>query len=140
MSDSMIRCNKIGRVNGIHLLGEWFGCPATAAMVSADVLRPLCLDAVKAAGLTPLGHTFHQFSPQGVTGLVLLAESHLAVHTWPETGFATVDVYVCNVSTDNGNRAHALYDAIKRVLQPREAREHIVHRGPERPDASRQVA
>ena len=127
-------------MNGIHLLGEWFGCPPSAAMTSADVLRPLCLDAVAAAGLTPLGHTFHQFSPQGVTGLVLLAESHVAVHTWPETGFATVDVYVCNVSADNGDRAHALYDAIKRVLTPTEAREHIVHRGPDRPDAIRAVA
>ena len=127
-------------MNGIHLLGEWFGCPASAAMTSADALRALCLDAVTAAGLTPLGHTFHQFSPQGVTGLVLLAESHVAVHTWPETGFATVDVYVCNVATDNGDRAHALFNAIKRLLQPAEAREHIVHRGPERPDAIRALA
>jgi spermidine synthase len=43
----------------------------------------------------------------GVTGTVLLAESHLAIHTWPETGSVTIDVYVCNFSADNSGKAHA---------------------------------
>ena len=47
--------------------------------------------------MTVVGDSFHQFEPQGVTGTVLLAESHLAIHTWPEQGFVTIDVYVCNL-------------------------------------------
>jgi hypothetical protein len=58
---------------------------------------------VAGSGLTPVGELFHRFEPGGgVTGVVLLAESHLAVHTWPELGAVTMDVYVCNFSGDNG--------------------------------------
>ena len=72
-------------MDGIHLLGEWYGCPAdTPEFTRADALRALCLDAARDAGLTIVGDRFHQFEPQGVTGTVLLAESHLAIHTWPE--------------------------------------------------------
>ena len=57
------------------------------------------------SGLTVVGESFYQFEPQGVTGTVLLAESHIAIHTWPEAGFVTVDVYVCNLTTDNTAKA-----------------------------------
>src|SRR5262249_5342259 len=88
-------------MDGIHLLGEWYGCPAdTAEFTRAEALRAVCVAAVEAAGLTIVGDRFFQFQPQGVTGTVLLAESHLAIHTWPEAGFVTVDVYVCNYTTD----------------------------------------
>ena len=93
-------------MDGIHLLGEWYECPAhTPEFTRAASLRALCLDAVRDAGLTVVGDSFHQFEPQGVTGTVLLAESHLAIHTWPEYGFVTVDVYVCNLATDNSDKA-----------------------------------
>ena len=117
-------------MDGIHLLGEWFGCPAdTPEMMKADALRTLCLDATNAAGLTAVGENFHQFAPQGVTGTVLLAESHLAIHTWPETGFVSVDVLVCNFSTDNSGKAQALFDALRRALQPQRVCEHVLRRG-----------
>ena len=93
-------------MDGIHLLGEWYGCPAdTPEFTRAQSLRDACRKAVEAAGLTIVGDNFFQFEPQGVTGTVLLAESHLAVHTWPEAGFVTVDVYVCNYTTDNTAKA-----------------------------------
>ena len=68
-------------------------------------------------GLTVVGRLFHAFrdaqgQPAGVTGTVVLAESHLAIHTWPEIGAVTLDVYVCNFSGDNSNRAHALFDEV----------------------------
>ena len=117
-------------MDGIHLLGEWFGCPADAqAMTRADALRVLCLTATTAAGLTAVGENFHQFAPQGVTGTVLLAESHLAIHTWPETGFVSVDVYVCNFSADNTGKAQQLFDALRRALQPQRVCEHVLRRG-----------
>jgi S-adenosylmethionine/arginine decarboxylase-like enzyme len=62
--------------------------------------------------------------PAGVTGTVVLAESHLAIHTWPEIGAVTLDVYVCNFSGDNSNRAHALFDeVIARFARPVEKKE-----------------
>ena len=117
-------------MDGIHLLGEWYGCPADLpAMVDAGSLRRLCLDATRDAGLTAVGDTFHQFVPQGVTGMVLLAESHLAVHTWPETGFVSVDVYVCNVRQDNAARAERLFAALRDGLQPAQVHEQRIARG-----------
>jgi len=60
---------------------------------------------VQAAGLTPVDGVFHRFPlPGGVTGVVLLAESHVAVHTWPERGAVTLDVYVCNLGPTTRRR------------------------------------
>jgi len=117
-------------MDGIHLLGEWYGCPANAPhMIDADVLRKACLDAVRAAGLTIVGDHFHQFEPQGVTGAVILAESHLAIHTWPEMGSVTVDVYVCNYTTDNTQKAQALFAALESHFGPVRTHFQAIHRG-----------
>jgi len=117
-------------MDGIHLLGEWYGCPAeTPEFTRAGALREICLKAVEKAGLTVVGERFHQFEPQGVTGTVLLAESHLAIHTWPEHGFVTVDVYVCNYQSDNTAKAEVLFKAIEAALKPQRTRFHAIHRG-----------
>jgi S-adenosylmethionine decarboxylase proenzyme len=117
-------------MDGIHLLGEWYGCPAdTPEFTRAAALRALCLDAVIDAGLTIVGDAFYQFEPQGVTGTVLLAESHLAIHTWPEFGFVTVDVYVCNLATDNGGKAQRLFDTLRAALKPQRTKFQAIHRG-----------
>lgn len=59
---------------------------------------------------------------------VLLAKSHLCVHTWPESGSVTLDVYVCNFSADHGPRAHALMDSLINLFQPRQAqRRQLCH-------------
>ena len=93
-------------MDGIHLLGEWYDCPADAPVFTqAALLRELCIVAAREAGLTVVGERFFQFEPQGVTGTVLLAESHIAIHTWPEAGFVTVDVHLCNLNTDNTDKA-----------------------------------
>ena len=117
-------------MDGIHLLGEWYGCPAdTPYMIDAQALRTACLDAVTAAGLTSVGERFHQFEPQGVTGAVILAESHLAIHTWPEMGSVTLDVYVCNFTTDNTAKAQALFRALEMHLKPARSHVQAIRRG-----------
>ena len=117
-------------MDGIHLLGEWYGCPADLPeMNRADALRRRCIEAVERSGLTIVGERFHQFEPQGVTGAVILAESHLAIHTWPETGDATLDVYVCNFSRDNSARARQVFHRVIEVLAPAEIVAHEVVRG-----------
>jgi S-adenosylmethionine decarboxylase len=117
-------------MDGIHLLGEWYGCPAdTPEFTRAEALRAFCLEATAKAGLTIVGDRFHQFEPQGVTGTVLLAESHLAIHTWPEHGFVTVDVYVCNYHSDNSAKAEQLFALLTAALKPQRTRFHAIHRG-----------
>jgi S-adenosylmethionine decarboxylase proenzyme len=115
---------------GIHLLGEWYGCPANEPLLTqADALRALCRRVVEDAGLTIVGDRFHQFEPQGVTGTVLLAESHLAIHTWPEHGFVTIDVYVCNYTTDNTAKAEKLFRAMQDAMRPQRTKFQAIHRG-----------
>ncbi|MFM7634024.1 MAG: adenosylmethionine decarboxylase, partial [Cyanobacteriota bacterium] len=62
-------------------------------------LRDTITDAAKRAGATLLNLITHRFEPQGVTGLALLAESHISIHTWPESGYAAVDVFTCGDHT-----------------------------------------
>jgi len=113
-------------MNGLHLTADLRGVdPALAVMGDAQALAALCRDAVKQSGLSGVAELFHRFAPQdaqsGVTGVVLLAESHLAVHTWPELGGVTLDVYVCNYGTDNRAKAEALLDALLTAFAPRDA-------------------
>lgn len=123
-------------MHGLHLTADLQGCPAALpALADAAALRQLCLRAVAASGLTPVGELFHPFSPAqagavaGVTGVVLLAESHLAVHTWPERGAVTLDVYVCNLACDNSGRARALLAALEAAFQPVRAHRQQLLRG-----------
>ena len=99
-------------------------------------MRDLCRRAVDESGLTIVGDRFFQFEPQGVTGTVLLAESHLAIHTWPELGFVTVDVYVCNYTTDNTAKAERVFDVLERALQPARKRFQAIHRGGQETDST----
>ena len=117
-------------MDGIHLLGEWYDCPPdTPEFTRADALRDLCVGAARNAGLTVVGERFFQFEPQGVTGTVLLAESHIAIHTWPEAGFVTVDVYVCNYTTDNTAKAERVFRDLEAVLRPARTKFHSIRRG-----------
>ncbi len=82
------------RTLGTHVIADLFGCPF-ALLDDEAYVRESIVDAAKASGLTIIDVKTHKFSPQGVTGVVVLAESHLSIHTWPEHGFAAVDVFTC---------------------------------------------
>ncbi len=87
---------------GHHLLAEFSGCDAAALADLGQVTRAM-LQAAEASGATVVTHSFHHFSPHGVSGAVIIAESHLAIHTWPEHGFAAVDFFSCGpVDMDRG--------------------------------------
>lgn len=107
---------------GLHLMGDLHGCGCDSRLMrDAAHLETFCRERVAAAGLTPVGSLFHSFGAGGgVTGVVVLAESHLSVHTWPESGYVTLDVFVCNHSADNGPKAQQLFDALLAAFNPRE--------------------
>ena len=119
------------QASGLHLIGDLHGCGCyTPLMQDATALGAFCLQQVTAAGLTPAGRLFHGFEEGGgVTGVVVLAESHLSIHTWPETGYVTLDVYVCNYSADNRAKAQALFDGIVAAFNPQEQQVHRIKRG-----------
>ncbi|MEX8518707.1 MAG: adenosylmethionine decarboxylase [Leptothrix sp. (in: b-proteobacteria)] len=112
-------------MHGLHLITELHGCGCAAALLcDAGALRELCQHEIRAAGLTIVGELFHAFAPAragepaGVTGVVLLAESHLALHTWPELGVVTLDIYVCNRRHDAGPAARQVLAALQRAFDP----------------------
>ena len=107
---------------GLHLIGDFHRCrSALRHMTDGGALRELCLALVSEAQLTPIGDCFHQFGASGgVTGVVVLAESHLALHTWPERSAVTLDVYVCNYGADNRDKARRLFDALLDNFSPEE--------------------
>lgn len=124
------------KMQGLHLTGDLHGCAADrAALTDAQALRTLCLGSIAAAGLTPVGELFHRFAPAqpgtgaGITGVVLLAESHLAVHTWPELDAVTLDVYVCNFGADNSARARQLFAALIEAFAPQRVQRQALVRG-----------
>ena len=79
---------------GRHLLLELKDCDPKL-LNDLDSLKKLLTDAAEKSGAAVLDDSFHQFSPQGVSGVVVIAESHLFIHTWPEHGYAAVDIFTC---------------------------------------------
>jgi len=71
-------------------------------------LRGALLAAAGEAGAIVLGESFHQFNPQGVSGVVIIAESHLCIHTWPEYGYAAADIFTCGNSVQPEKAAEIL--------------------------------
>jgi len=76
-----------------------------------------------------VAEAFHQFPAAGATGALVLAESHLAIHTWPELDAVTLDLYVCNYSQDNRAAAEAAYDVLRGELKPLRIKRRDVIRG-----------
>ncbi len=108
-------------VAGHHWLLDFSGCDCALELLArSSALEQQCLQACQQAGLNVVGKLFHQFHPDGVTGVVLLAESHLSVHTWPNERFVAVDVYVCNHGADNLAKGQMLADRMVALFQPGE--------------------
>ncbi|MGI9133154.1 MAG: S-adenosylmethionine decarboxylase family protein [Rhodoferax sp.] len=111
-------------MQGLHLTADLHQCACPGHwLTDAGVLLARCLDEVRAAGLQPVNQLAHSFGPTahgdgGVTATVLLAESHLCVHTWPEQAGVTLDVYVCNFSADHSTQAQGLLDALIALFAP----------------------
>ncbi len=110
--------------SGQHLLADLCGVAPDRLTDPAD-LEQLLIAAARAAGATVLSSHFHHFgSNQGVTGVVLLAESHISVHTWPESGFAALDIFMCGHT-----RPQRALEVIHGALQSRECIVKTIMRG-----------
>lgn len=122
-------------MQGLHLTADLHHCRCDLALlVDAPRLMQLCRMAVEDASLQALNQLIHEFPAvagikSGVTATVLLAESHLCIHTWPEIQAVTLDVYVCNFGGDHSAKAHRLMDALLAAFEPGHAERHTIHRG-----------
>lgn len=84
---------------GRHLLAEFYDCEPNV-LNNVTLIEDVMTDAARISGATIVQKNFHHFSPYGVSGVVVIAESHLAIHTWPEFQYAAVDLFTCGESVD----------------------------------------
>ena len=133
-------------MKGLHIIADLYGCRNREMLASSAMLRESCVAACKDVGLTVLGDHFYQFEgldatqAGGATGAVVFAESHLAINTGPERDGATLDVYVCNVTSDNSAKAERLYETLIAALQPGDVMMERVWRGRDLPLKAKRLA
>jgi len=84
---------------GKHIIAELYKC-SSSVLNDSDVMEKHMREAARLSGATIISSSFHHFSPFGVSGVVIIAESHLTVHTWPEYGYASIDIYTCGDTLD----------------------------------------
>ena len=84
---------------GTHIIVELSDCNCRI-LSDVDQVTRILVTAAKEANAEVLQTAFHRFTPQGVSGVVVIAESHLSIHTWPEYGYAAMDIYTCGDHTD----------------------------------------
>lgn len=109
---------------GHHTLIELHGCD-DAKLRDVTSLRALMLEAVRRSGGTYVTDIFHHFSPHGVSGVIVIAESHVTIHTWPEHGYAAADVFTCG-----GSFLHEVFvGMMSRGLNAQRAETRTLERG-----------
>jgi len=124
-------------MQGLHLTADLYQRQgALSLFVDEHALATFCRTETQRSGLTIVGEkwiTFpeYQGEPGGVTGALLLAESHLAIHTWPERKGVTLDIYVCNFSADNSVKAQGLLQRLIDVFAPESIQRNQILRGDE---------
>jgi S-adenosylmethionine decarboxylase len=108
---------------GKHLLAEYHGCSA-AILNDQERLRALMRRGAEAAGANVVAEVYQPFAPQGISGVSVIEESHLSIHTWPERGYAAVDFYTCGDCV--AERAHTV---LFEGLEAQRSELMVVHRG-----------
>ena len=109
---------------GRHILVDLYEC-SSGRLDDEEYIAEAMAEAARRAGATVIDSTFHRFSPCGVSGVLAIRESHLAIHTWPEYGYAAVDIFTCGPEI-NPWRA---YDALKEALGASHGSAVEIHRG-----------
>jgi len=111
---------RIGR----HLILELWGCNSDS-INSIETIERAITETIEACGATLLDLRVYPFTPQGVTGVAILSESHFMIHTWPEHGYAAVDVFTCGMHTDPAKAVPVL----KRHFKPERVQVMEMNRG-----------
>lgn len=108
---------------GTHILADLYGCP-TQKLSRVEAVRALMLRIVEGAGFNAVGEKFYQFEPAGVTGVILLSESHFSIHTWPEKGLATADIFSCS----GRQSAYKALELLREYFEPKKLKRKVVSR------------
>ncbi|MEM0358868.1 MAG: adenosylmethionine decarboxylase [Candidatus Hadarchaeales archaeon] len=109
---------------GRHIVAELYGVEERL-IAKRDEIEKLLEEVVKKAKLTRVGSIFKQFRPKGVTAVVLISESHISLHTWPEYGLVNLDIFTCG----DPSKAEKVFELILKRLKPKSYRRVVLDRG-----------
>jgi len=109
---------------GVHLLAEYYECDKDI-LDNVFLIEEIMLEATRKAKAHIVAKNFHRFEPYGVSGVIIISESHLTIHTWPEYNFAAVDVFTCGVEID----PHICHDYLKEAFKSKNITIEKVLRG-----------
>ena len=106
---------------GLHLLVDFHNCQSSLKLLNnKELLRKALLKISQEAGFTIVSTLFHKFpGAGGITGLILISESHLTIHTWPEKKFFNLDIFICNFKKDNTLKVQKTFEAMKELFHPK---------------------
>jgi len=110
----------LNKNRGIHFISNFNNCKGEESiLIDSNLVREWLKNIIKDSRLNIVGDCFYSFGDKcGFTGVIILAESHVSIHTWPELKKVDCDVYVCNVTQDNTSKAEYIYLALKSLYQP----------------------
>ena len=117
-------CKRKQQYLGRHILAEFFECDSNV-LNNPELVEKYMLEAALECGATIVNKCFHLFMPHGVSGVVIISESHLAIHTWPEYGYAAVDLFTCGEQCD----PKVSYEFLKRKFNSKDAKYSQLNRG-----------
>lgn len=112
---------------GLHILGEVY-TDHESLLKDSEKVKTYVSGVIKKFGLTELGSFYYQFPKSGFTGIISLVESHIAIHTWPEFRYLTLDVFLCNYSRDNSETCKKVFSAISNFFKPKRIIERLIGR------------
>ena len=112
------------KILGRHLVVELADCDRDI-LNNMELLTTHMNESVRQSGATIVKSVFHRYNPQGISGVVVIAESHISIHTWPEYGYAAVDFFTCGESVD----PYKAFDYLKSQLRAESAHVREVKRG-----------
>ncbi|MCX7781178.1 MAG: adenosylmethionine decarboxylase [Negativicutes bacterium] len=112
------------KVIGKHLTVDMYGC-SFEVLDNVEFVKNAMVSAVQQANMTLLDFSYYKFEPQGLTALALLAESHMSIHTYPELGYAAVDVFTCG----DHSRPDRAVAVLKSFLKPEKTKTTHIKRG-----------
>lgn len=109
----------------LHILADLYDCQGDGRyFTNKDRVRAKALALIRRAGLNIVASRFHKFTANphgegGITGVVIVSESHSTIHTWPERRFVNLDVFFCNYSRDNAKKARSVFAEFKKIYRPK---------------------
>ncbi len=109
---------------GKHFIADLYGVPADTISLE-ETVRPIVEGVIEESELTKIKSFYQQFSPQGVTGIVLISESHVSVHTWPEYELVNLEVFTCG----DFDKAEKAFNLFIKKFEPQSYQHHVLNRG-----------